>query len=142
MYFQSIDDKSECIGIYTDGKLYFDNFPSQLQRTWRYTGSQEGDVEYAWIYGAGLDLKSVCPEEHLEELTVTEKRLRAYLKTFKIAKVNLNDHCIFDLVPHDFLKRFCEVKNRITEHVFETYDKPANYQHLRDRDWETRSNIQ
>jgi len=132
MYFQAIDDKSECIGVYADGKLYFDNFPSPLERTWKYTGSQGEDVEYAWIYTGGLNLKAVCPEDYTEELAITQKKLRAYVKTFKIAKVNLKDHCIFDLVPHDFLKRFCEVKNRITEHVFETYDKPANYQHLCD----------
>ena len=132
MLFQAIDDKSECIGIYADGKLHFEDFPGGLDRTWRYTGSQSTEVEYAWIYAAGSDLKAVCPEEYAEELAATERKLRAYVKTFKIAKVDLNDHCIFDLVPHDFLKRFCEVKNRITEHVFETRDKPTNYQHLCD----------
>ncbi len=40
------------------------------------------------------------------------------------------DHCVFDLIPHDFLVQFCEIKNKITEHVFETYDKPDNYEHL------------
>jgi len=133
MYFQSIDDKSECIGVYTDGQLYFDNFPSDLTHTWRYTGSITGDdVEYAWLYANGAPLTQCCPEEHAEELAATERKLRAYMKTFKIAKVNLNDHCIFDLVPHDFLKRFCEVKARITEHIFESREKPENYQHLCD----------
>lgn len=28
MYFQTLDDKSECVGIYKDGKLHFDNFPT------------------------------------------------------------------------------------------------------------------
>ena len=132
MLFQAIDDKSECIGIYADGKLHFEDFPDGLTRTWRYTGSQGTEVEYAWIYADGSDPKTVCPDEYAQELAATERKLRAYRKTFKIAKVDLNDHCIFDLVPHDFLKRFCEVKNRITEHVFETCAKPANYQHLCD----------
>ena len=56
--------------------------------------------------------------------------MKAYLKSFKIAKVNMADHCVFDLIPHDFLVQFCEIKNKITEHVFETYDKPDNYEHL------------
>ena len=133
MLFQAIDDKSECIGVYTDGKLHFEDFPDDLTRTWRYTGSIIDDaVEYGWIYALGSELKHVCPQDYAEELALTERKLRAYIKTFKIAKVNLNDHCIFDLVPHDFLKRFCEVKNRITEHVLETRSKPSNYQHLCD----------
>jgi len=133
MFFQAIDDKSACIGIYTEGKLYFENFPAALTKTWRYSGSlKDEDVEYGWIYALGNSLKDVCPADYEEELAITEKKLRAYIKTFKIAKVNLNDHCIFDLVPHDFLKRFCEVKNRITEYVFETMPKPPHYQHLCD----------
>jgi len=133
LYFQSIDDKSECIGMYVDGKLHFDNFPENLKRTWRYTGSiLDDEVEYAWLYTDGGTLAECCPNGYVEELQSTEQKLRAYIKTFKIAKVNLNDHCIFDLVPHDFLKRYCEVKNRITEHVFDNYEKPANYQHLCD----------
>ena len=42
----------------------------------------------------------------------------------------MNDHCIYDLIPSDFLKRFCEVKNKITQHVFETVEKPPIYEHL------------
>jgi hypothetical protein len=133
MYFQSIDDKSECIGVYADGQLHFDSFPSDLTHTWRYTGAvTDTETQYAWLYANGAPLAQCCPEEHAEELAATERKLRAYMKTFKVAKVNLNDHCIFDLVPHDFLKRFCEVKTRITEHVFETHEKPDNYQHLCD----------
>jgi len=133
MYFQSIDDKSECIGVYVDGQLHFDNFPPDLTHTWRYTGSvADANVEYAWLCTNGSSLAQCCPEELTEELSDSERKLRAYMKTFKIAKVNLNDHCIFDLVPHDFLKHFCEIKTKITEHVFESYEKPKNYQHLCD----------
>jgi hypothetical protein len=34
------------------------------------------------------------------------------------------------LVPHDFIVKFLEVKNKITQHVFETYEKVENYDHL------------
>lgn len=131
MYFQTIDDKSECVGIYTNGRLHFDDFPTDLTRTWRYGGSlKDKDVEYAWIRAHGKDLRSSCPEELSEEFEGLQRKMRAYIKTFRIAKVNLNEHCIFDLVPHDFLARYCDAKNQITEHVFETTEKPANYDHL------------
>ena len=54
MIFQSIDDKSECIGVYASGQLHFDNFPADLTHTWKYTGSLEGkDIEYAWLMASG-----------------------------------------------------------------------------------------
>jgi len=131
LIFQTIDDKSECIGVYSDGKLYYDDFPQNLNKTWKYSGSiTDPGVKYAWLFCEGLDLNHVCPTDLESELLRIQKRLRAYIKSFKIAKVNMYDHCIFDLVPEDFLKQFCEIKNRITEHVFENFEEPQNYAHL------------
>jgi hypothetical protein len=131
MIFQAIDDKTECIGVYVDGKLHFDNFPSNLTKTWKYTGSIKDDnVEYAWLYSNGGGLADNCSEELRNDLARVQKKMTAFHKSFKIAKIDLNEHCIFDLVPHDFLLDFCEVKNRITEHVFENFERPENYDHL------------
>tara|TARA_R110000751_G_scaffold15216_4_gene49097 strand:- start:468 stop:1394 length:927 start_codon:yes stop_codon:yes gene_type:complete len=40
-------------------------------------------------------------------------------------------HCFFDLVPQRFLLEYCEVKNKITDHIVKTYKKPANYNFMR-----------
>jgi hypothetical protein len=79
---------------------------------------------------SGKTLVECCPESIGELLAAAQKKMNAYVKSFKIAKVDLNEHCVFDMIPHDFLMEFCEIKNQITEHVFETYDKPPNYEHL------------
>ena len=131
MIFQTLDDKSECVGVYVDGKLHFDNIPNGLTKTWKYTGSVQDDlIEYAWLYTGGKNLQETCPENLKEELTEVQKTFKAYMKSFEIGKINLKDNCFFDLVPSDFLMEFCEVRNKITEHVFDTYEKPANYDHL------------
>ena len=131
MIFQTLDDKSECVGVYVDGRLYFDDLPKNLTTTWKYSGSlYDKEIEYVGLYAGGTDLHDCSPENLRDEIQDCQKKLRAYLKSFEIAKVNMNDHCIYDLIPLDFLKRFCEVKNKITQHVFETYQKPANYEHL------------
>jgi len=131
MIFQTLDDKSECVGVYVDGKLHFDDVPDNLTKTWKYTGSVQDDaIEYAWLYCGGKDLQAACPEHLKGELTEVQKTFKAYLKSFQIAKINLRDNCFFDLVPSDFLMEFCEVRNKITEHVFETYSRPKNYEHL------------
>ena len=44
------------------------------------------------------------------------------MRANKIAKVNLEHNCFFDLTPERFLKEYCEVKNKICEWVFKNYD--------------------
>jgi hypothetical protein len=131
MIFQTLDDKSECVGVYVDGKLHFDEIPSGLTKTWKYTGSiQEPDVQFAWIYCGGKKLEEVCPQHLKGELSEMQKTFKAYLKSLQIARIDLRQNCFFDLVPTDFLLQFCEIRNKITKHVFDTYNKPRNYDHL------------
>jgi hypothetical protein len=133
LLFQTLDDKRQCVGVYTDGRLIFDKIPSKLSRTWKYTGSIESDeIEYAWLYCQGKSLSEVCPEHLQAAWNRVHNKLTAYKKAFTIAKLNLRDHCFFDLIPHDALAEFCDVKNQITEHVFENYEKPRNYDYLND----------
>ena len=42
MLFQAIDDNKNCVGIYTNGELIFDNLPSDLTKTWIYAEYLEG----------------------------------------------------------------------------------------------------
>ncbi|MAG26962.1 hypothetical protein CMI47_15595 [Candidatus Pacearchaeota archaeon] len=131
MIFQTLDDKSQCVGLYADGQLFFDDIPDEITKTWKYTGSlKDADVQYAWLMTQGASLMEAAPDHLRERLEHAQKRLRAYVRSFSLAKINLRDHCIFDLVPQDFLKEFCEIKNQITAHVFETYEKPECYDHL------------
>ena len=135
MYFQALDDKKQCVGIYYDGRLMFDEseFPASLSnmRTWRYSGFLNDDtIEYGWLLTQGKTLKESCPERMLPELIKFEKKMNAYKKAFELAKVNFREHCFFDLVPHDFLVSFLELKNQITQHVFETQKKTPLYDHL------------
>ena len=43
----------------------------------------------------------------------------------------LNENCFFELVPQQFLLEFCDIKNKITEHVLKNYEKPKNYDFLK-----------
>ena len=135
MYFQALDDKKECVGIYYNGRLIFkeSDFPESLakMRTWRYSGFlKDNTIEYAWLLCQGKTLKESCPEHLIGDLSKFEKKMNAYKKSFELAKVNFRDHCFFDLVPHDFLLSFLELKNKITEHVFDTHNKTPLYDHL------------
>ena len=89
MLFQSLDDKSECVGIYVNGRLHFnEEIPSGLAHTWKYSGSfTDSMVEYAWLYCNGRDLAQVCPHYLEEELNRLQKRFRAYVRSFTLGKI-------------------------------------------------------
>lgn len=135
MYFQAIDDKTSCVGVYCDGHLIFDEpeMPKSFKnsKTWKHSGSITDDsVKYGWIVSGGKNLHEACPDYLKEKFTKQQKKMLAFKKSFDIAKIDFRQHCFFDLVPHDFLKEFLEIKNQITQHVFENNETPKTYEHL------------
>ena len=133
MYFQTLDDKGECVGVYKDGNLYFDKTPEGCSRTWKYAEYlEESSVEYANLLCGGRSLNNVCPAFLIDDWVAIEAKLKAYYRSFVLAKVNMNENCFFDLVPQPFLIEYCEIRNKITQYVFENYEKPANYDFMVD----------
>ena len=39
MIFQAIDDNRDCVGVYVDGELVFDELPANLSKTWKYAAT-------------------------------------------------------------------------------------------------------
>ncbi len=132
MLFQTLDDKRDCVGVYLDGELLYDEVPESLSQTWDYsTFLRDTSVEFAKLYCGGKSLEEVCPPHLRIQWATVRDKLRAYHRSFQIAKVPLSENCFFDLVPERFLLDYCEVRNRITQHVFDTYERPANYDFTR-----------
>ena len=130
MLFQALDEKEKCVGVYSEGKILKD-LPAGGTHTWEYASFlKDLNVEYAKIYCEGKTLEQACPPELRQDYERIWKRLKAFYKSFITAKVSLNDHCFFDLVPEGFLKEYCVLKNKITQHVIDTYKKPDNYDNL------------
>ncbi len=133
MLFQTLDDKGECVGVYTNGELILDSLPAELSKTWSYSPYLKGrNIKYARLYCGGETLATACPEVLRDEWEYISKRLKAYLQSFVAAKVSLSENCFFDLVPRRFLMEYCDIKNQISEHIFETRVEPENYGFLSD----------
>ena len=131
MLFQTLDNKGECIGVYANGELQYSTLPEGLSKTWSYAPYLEGhEIEYASLYGQFRNMAEACPDSLKKEWTSVSERLGAYYKSFKLAKIPMGENCFFDLVPERYLVDLCEIRNKITEHVFETHERPANYQHM------------
>lgn len=132
MYFQTIDDKNDCVAYYCDNKLIFNETPKNITKTWNYAQFLENQtqVEYASLYCDGRSLEEVCPSELKDEYVSARNTLKAFLNSIKEAKVDLNQSCLFYYIPDRVLVNWCEIKNKITEYVFENYEKPENYDYL------------
>tara|TARA_R100001129_G_C5310403_1_gene245036 strand:+ start:226 stop:1413 length:1188 start_codon:yes stop_codon:yes gene_type:complete len=133
LYFQTLDDKGECVGVYKGGELFFGDLPEGLKRTWKYAEYlDDQDIEYASLYCKNPSLESACPSYLIDDWVAVENKLKAYYRSFVLAKVNMNENCFFDLVPKPFLMEYCKIRNKITKYVFENYEKPQNYDFLSD----------
>lgn len=131
MQFQALDIKGQCIGVYIEGELHYEKLPDELTHTWGYASFlKERPVEYASLYCTGRSLDEVCPDVYRDQWEPVQARLNAFYRALREAKVDLQENCFYDLVPENFLKDFCEVKDKITQHVFATYEKPHNYDFL------------
>jgi hypothetical protein len=136
LLIQTLDDKKHCVGIYHNGRLIYDckefDFDS-VTATWNYNPAiSQKDTTIASLLAQGKTLDEVCPDFLSHRWQAITARLRAFYKSFSTAKMNLDIHCFYDLVPQRFLLEYCEVKNKITEHIIKNYPKPANYDFMRD----------
>lgn len=135
MIAQTLDDKRHCLGIYHDGRLIYDceefDFDS-ITATWNYNPIfAQNDTLIASLLVDGKSLNECCPDFLRHRWASISTRLRAFHKSFLTSKISLDTHCFYDLVPERFLLEYCEVKNRITQHIIEKHDKPANYEFMR-----------
>ena len=109
MLFQTLDDKSECVGYFSSGKLYFGDLPDSATKTWNYSAHlKDRNIQYAKLYCGGKLLDEACPDHLRDEWTKVSAKLKAHFRSFATAKISLSDHCFFDLVPKQFL---LEIKN-------------------------------
>jgi len=131
LFFQTFDDKEKCICVYTENNLFFDKFPKNLTTTWSYSEFlKDKDVEYAKLYCNNKTLNEVCPDHLREPWERVNKKIEAFYRSAAEVKLDLNEHCFFNLVPRKFLKDYGEIKNRISQHVINNYKRPENYDFL------------
>tara|TARA_Y100000004_G_scaffold167861_1_gene200763 strand:+ start:1291 stop:2481 length:1191 start_codon:yes stop_codon:yes gene_type:complete len=129
--FQTLDDKGECFGIYADGELHFEEVPSNISATWAYSPVCYGrDIQFAQIYCGGKSLREVCPDSCAEDYERVSRKMKSFLKSFHLSKINLSENCFYDIVPSRFLLEFYDVKSQICQHILDSYEKPENHNFL------------
>jgi len=132
MLFQALDNKNGCINFYHK-KQFWPEAKEDFSMTWRQNSALiDKNIDYAQIYVLGKTLDEICPEHLEKEWETAQAKLRTFYTSFGVAKLNLNDVCFYDLVPQKFLFQYCEIKNEICQWIFENYEKPKNYDLMKD----------
>ena len=131
MIFQPLDKKRECKLFYYDGDLN-ENLPANPAATWKYLEYLDDikNIKYANLFCQDKSLTDVCPEHLKYDWKKVTDRLRAYMRAFNLAKIDMNDICFFDSVPEIFLLEYFDLKNQITQHVLKNFPEPNNYNFL------------
>jgi hypothetical protein len=133
MTFLTLDDKTECVGFYSNGDLLFGQEPTtSLDKTWKYSGITNKNILYANLFCDGKDYTEVCPEHLQDNWSKLNNQAKAFIRSFIEAKISLKENCFYDLVPRKFLIDFCDIKCQIIDHVIENYPKPVDYNFRRD----------
>jgi hypothetical protein len=128
MIFQILDNKQECFGIYKEGEFIYDRVPHNITGTWTWNPNLSGvAVDYAHIYANGRSLDEVCPEDLRLRLQKRQKKIRAFINSAAKSKMNIDEHCMFELIPEQHLLHYCEIKNQICQWVFENHERPSNH---------------
>lgn len=131
MIFQIMDDKKECFAVFSKGIFYYDNFPKEMSHTWSYNEklSQE-DITYFYLWMQGKTLEQACPEHLKKRFELSHRKIKSHFNSFRLAKININDICFYDLVPDKQLRHYYECRNEVCEWILENCKKPSNYRQL------------
>lgn len=132
MLFQALEDKKDCVGIFVDDRLIFNDIPSNLTRSWCYSPFLKGkNIEYANLFLQKEKIEDGCPDHLKNEFLSIKQKLKAFLNSFIESKISLKDNCFYDLVPKKYLIDYCIIKNKITQYIFDNYKKPEEYDFFR-----------
>ena len=96
MLFQTLDDKTECVGIYADNRLIFDPdvFPPGLTKTWKYAPYlRDLDVDYISLYLEGRPIKESIPEYLQDDWDDVSQKIVAFKRSLTISQVNTYENC-------------------------------------------------
>lgn len=119
--------------IYSNGKIYKDNFPDYLSRTWDYNPLLEDiskQAKYAKLYCSGKSLAQMTPDSLKGEMKKSSSEVKSHIQAAKTAKINLSKIPLYQVVPENTMIEFYRSSEKVLQHIFDTVGEPHNYEAL------------
>ncbi len=132
MYFQIVDNNEKCLKMYFSGDLADYKETPKLSKTWKHSPHLSGreDVDYALLYTTDGNIDNACPGFVEDAWNKSSSKISAIMKSTMIAQCDIENNCIYDFVPENFLLDFLLHKEVIIKHIFNTFKKPMHYDAL------------
>ena len=128
--FQVLDDKPNKFIIYANNKLYKNEIPEGISKTYRYPQifryRNDSNIEYLENWSEGKSLDELCPDFLREDWNKVNNRIKAFYKSAEEVNLDISKYMLSELVPERILLEFGEVSNKICENAFKCLTRPEH----------------
>tara|TARA_B100000212_G_C27316517_1_gene508159 strand:+ start:51 stop:1181 length:1131 start_codon:yes stop_codon:yes gene_type:complete len=132
MILQALDLESACMGIHNGTQTILEPSEESLKEykyAWRHSPVfRNFEKEYLFIYAHGCNLIDFCDDK--DYFLKLKNTMIAQKKAAQTAKINLEDSCIFDLLPEFQFKKWMSARHAVMERILETVARPPDYEIL------------
>tara|TARA_R100001510_G_C7655940_1_gene215488 strand:+ start:3096 stop:4229 length:1134 start_codon:yes stop_codon:yes gene_type:complete len=128
-----LDIQENCKGIYLQNKFHLeptDEILSKVSKTWKFSPVLKDDTKFKYLFllTAGRDLKDFSKD--VEIYNQTKKTLEAQQKAAITAKMNINECCLFDILPEHQLRKWFSIRSSALENLDKKIPVPEDYEIL------------
>ena len=131
---QTLDIENNCSGIYcTDlNQFKLDGFQHLLkdcEYTWKHSQIiDEEKVKFLFIYTRGEDLEKYSKDQ--PTFIACRERLEAHARAAKLAKIDLENDCFFNLLPKHQLVKWFMLRQHALNDLLRQETTPTDYEIL------------
>jgi len=126
---QPLDIEDNCVGLFTDGQFFFENFPSLAEKpkiAWCHSNLFREEAEtYLSLYLRGANLSEYSSNEIL--LRSVCELLEAQKAAAITAKLDFSNMCFFDILPDHLLYKWFTLRGDAMSSVLDRIPRPDDY---------------
>lgn len=130
MLFQVLDDKPQKFVIYANNRLYKNEIPESISKTYKYPQifrlRNDDNIEYLENWAEGKTLDELCPESLKEDWNRVNGRIKAFYRSAEEVNLDISKYMLTELVPERILLEFGELSNKICDHSFKCLTRPEH----------------
>ena len=127
---QTLDVEGNCLGVYSDGEFYFNEFSNQISDKnlcWKHSPVFEKDEEntYLSLYDASTPLLQYSANPG--SLRACDDLMRAQKKAAVTAKLDFSELCFYDIIPDHLLKNWFALRESAMKRLNQEVQRPSDY---------------